>query len=96
MSKAGNISLVVCGLTMFSSALPAETVLFTEGEMDGFVAALIAVDCIVDSKTAMLVEDATGFSDDKLGVLVEHLLQDGSVVRSDNGEALKLINEGCP
>lgn len=69
---------------------------FSDTDMDRFVTAMIAVDCKVSFENAKVVEKATGFSEDKLMAITDHLKEKQLVVERDDTVGLKLINKGCP
>ncbi len=100
MIKAGQISLGVKGLALCSVLLAtgceADSHGFTNREMDKFVAAMIAVDCKVSFDNAEVVEDATGFSENKLRAIVDYLKEKQLIVEHDDSIGIRLINEGCP
>lgn len=96
MIKIGVISFAVLGMVLFSGSADADVRGFTDPEMDSFVAAMISVDCVANTENAEKVEDATGFSEDKLKAIVAHLENDRLIVEAQDGESIELINEGCP
>jgi hypothetical protein len=101
MIKTGKISLGVkglalCGVLLASGCGEVTERDFTNREMDKFVAAMISVDCKVSFENAEVVEDATGFSEEKLMAITDYLKEKQLVVRLKDIDGLELINEGCP
>jgi len=78
------------------SSAQAQDVTFSPTDIDSFVGAMIANGCVVTQGTAEIIERRTGFSNDKLEAIVNHLVDENQIVMFDNGDGLKLINEGCP
>jgi len=101
MIKGGNISLTiravaVCGLILSAGCSDVAKRGFTDREMDSFVAAMISVNCKVTVENAALVENATGFSEEKLMAITDFLKEKQLVVSLEDVDGIKLINEGCP
>ena len=100
MIKGGIISLgvkgvVLCGV-LLASGCEVQSRGFNNPEMDKFVAAMISVDCKVNADNAEVVEKATGFSEEKLRAIVDHLKEKKLIVELQDIDGIKLINEGCP
>ncbi|GEM_PF-5578043 len=100
MIQATNISFGVRGAACCATLLVAGCADvqrgFSDRDMDRFVAAMISVDCKVDFKNHEVVEEATGFSTDKLMAITDHLKEKRLVVETENTNGITLINKGCP
>ena len=103
MIKTRFISIAVLGVMILTGCSNAdghdvEDHSYTGADLDKFAAAMISVGCVVIPQTenATKVKDATGFSNNKLASIVEHLMEINVVVYAENFSGIKLISEGCP
>ena len=100
MIKSGIISGGVRGAVLTAALLTAGCADaargFSDREMDRFVTAMVAVGCTVNAENAEVVEEATGFTDEKLMLITDYLDEKKLVIKSDGPAGIILINEGCP
>lgn len=100
MSNAANISfavrgLAVCGLTLMAGCVDADRG-FSNRDLKRFEAAMIAVDCTVSVENSAVVEQSTGFSEEKLGDITAYLRKKQLISLNEDPAGMTLINEGCP
>lgn len=95
-----NISFAVKGASVCALALVvgcSETnKAFSKSEMNRFVAAMVSVDCKVSFENAAQVEDLTGFSEEKLRAITDHLKETGAVIERKDTIGIQLIHKDCP
>ena len=85
--------VLAAGLMALAAPLAAQP---TETEIERFISAVEAVGCEIHSDVeALAVEEATGFSDDKLAEIVQVLLASGRAEVPSSMEGLRLTTGRC-
>ena len=68
----------------------------SEADVDAFRAGMVAAGCEIRVESqALIVEAATGFSEDKLGALTDYLLGTGELAVTPEGDGIALDNAQC-